>query len=232
MQQNQLKQQAATAAIDMLPPDGIIGVGTGSTVRYFIEALATIKGRFDGAVSSSEATTALLRSHHIPIIELNSAGTLPVYVDGADECNRHLQLIKGGGGALTREKVIAAASQRFICIADCHKRVDRLGTFPLPIEVIPMARSYVAREIAKLQGNPVLREQYVTDNGNVLLDVHGLEIMQPMELERTLNQIPGVVSVGLFAIRPADTLILGSPDGPQIVHASPSLNSADKDNQT
>ncbi|MEM6405866.1 MAG: ribose-5-phosphate isomerase RpiA [Pseudomonadota bacterium] len=212
-----LKQQAAVAAIDYLPQDGIIGVGTGSTVRYFIEALAKIKGRYRGAVASSEATATLLRHYHIPIIELNTAGTLPVYVDGADECNRHRQLIKGGGGALTREKVIAAASRQFICIADQHKQVKVLGEYPLPVEVIPMARSYVARELVKLGGNPVWREDYLTDNHNPILDVHGLEIMQPLQLEQTINQIAGVVSVGLFAQRPADILILGCENGPDVI---------------
>ncbi len=215
--QETLKQQAAIAAIDYLPQDGIIGVGTGSTVNYFIQALAQIKGRYRGAVASSEATAALLQQHHIPVIELNSAGTLPVYVDGADECNPHRQLIKGGGGALTREKVIAAASQQFICIADQHKHVTILGEYPLPVEVIPMARSYVARELVKLGGNPVWREHYLTDNGNPILDVHGLEIMQPVSLEQSLNQIAGVVSIGLFAQRPADILILGCDNGPDII---------------
>jgi ribose 5-phosphate isomerase A len=213
-----LKRQAAEAAIELLPYDGVIGVGTGSTVHYFIEALAKVKDRFSGAVSSSEASSALLKQHGISVVELNSAGPLAVYIDGADECNRHLQLIKGGGGALTREKVIAAASKQFICIADCYKQVDVLGRFPLPVEVIPMARSYVARELVKLSGNPVLREQFVTDNGNVILDVHGLEIMQAEKLETQLNQIAGVVSVGIFALRPADVLILGSEDGPKVVH--------------
>ena len=212
-----LKQQAAITAVNHLPQDGIIGVGTGSTVRYFIEALAKIKGRYRGAVASSDDTRALLQQHHIPIIALNSAGTLPVYVDGADECNRHRQLIKGGGGALTREKVIAAASQQFICIADQHKHVDILGGYPLPVEVIPMARSYVARELVKLGGNPVWREHYLTDNGNPILDVHNLEIKQPIQLECTINQIAGVISVGLFAQRPADILILGRESGPDII---------------
>ncbi len=217
--QEQLKQQAAEAAIPLLPYEGIIGVGTGTTIRYFIEALATIKDRYEGAVSSSEATTALLKSHQIPVLELNNTGPLDVYVDGADECNRHLQLIKGGGGALTREKVIAAASKQFICIVDQQKQVDILGEFPLPVEVLPMARSYVARELAKMQGNPVLREQCVTDNGNVIIDVQGLEIMQATTLETAINQIPGVVSVGLFALRPADVLIIGRATGPDIIRA-------------
>ena len=215
--QDQLKQQAAEAAISLLPDEGIIGVGTGTTIRYFIEALSAIKHRFEGAVSSSEATTALLKAHRIPVMELNNTGPLDLYVDGADECNRHLQLIKGGGGALTREKVIAAASKQFICIVDQHKQVDLLGRFPLPVEVIPMARSYVARELVKMQGNPVFREQCVTDNGNVILDVQGLEIMQATQLETDINQIPGVVSVGLFALRPADILIVGREAGPDII---------------
>ena len=215
MNQDDLKKQAALAALDHLPDEGIIGVGTGSTVNHFIDALAGIKGRFDGAVSSSEASTARLKQHGIPVLDLNAAGELAVYVDGADESNKHLQLIKGGGGALTREKIVAAASKRFICIADGSKLVDVLGTFPLPVEVIPMARSYVARELVKLGGTPVWRENVVTDNGNVILDVQNLEIMEPTKLETAINQIAGVVTVGLFAHRPADVLILGTPDGIQ-----------------
>lgn len=215
MTQEDLKQQAAIAALDHLPDGGVIGVGTGSTVNFFIEALARIKGRFDGAVSSSEASTERLKSHGIPVLDLNAAGELEVYVDGADEANRYLQLIKGGGGALTREKIIAAASKRFVCIADASKLVDVLGAFPLPVEVIPMARSYVARELVKLGGTPVWREHFVTDNGNLILDVHNLEIMEPMQLETQVNQLAGVVTVGLFAHRPADVLILGSDQGPK-----------------
>jgi ribose 5-phosphate isomerase A len=217
MTQDELKQQAAVAAMDYLPASGVIGVGTGSTVNHFIDALATVKGRYEGAVSSSEASTARLKVHGIPVLDLNAAGELEVYVDGADESNRYLHLIKGGGGALTREKIIAAASKKFVCIADASKLVDVLGTFPLPVEVIPMARSYVARELVKLGGTPVWRENFVTDNGNIILDVHHLQIMEPVKLETTINQIVGVVTVGLFAHRPADVLILGSEQGPRVI---------------
>ncbi len=217
MNADEQKRQAAEAAIAHLPDSGIIGVGTGSTVNHFIDALAKIKGRFDGAVSSSEASTERLKGHGIPVLDLNSAGTLDVYVDGADESNRHLHLIKGGGGALTREKIVAAASRTFVCIADESKLVDILGAFPLPVEVIPMARSYVARELVGLGGNPVWRENVVTDNGNLILDVHGLEIMEPAKLETQINQLAGVVTVGIFAHRPADVLILGSADGPRVI---------------
>ena len=217
MNQDEMKKQAAIAALDYLPDSGIIGVGTGSTVNHFIDAIAPLKGRFEGAASSSEASTARLKSHGIPVIDLNAAGELEVYVDGADESTRHLQLIKGGGGALTREKIIAAASKRFVCIADESKLVDVLGKFPLPVEVIPMARSYVARELVALGGNPVWRENFVTDNGNLILDVHGLEIMEPMKLETQINQLAGVVTVGIFAHRPADVLILGTEAGPEII---------------
>lgn len=217
MTQDELKQQAAVAAMDYLPDSGVIGVGTGSTVNHFIDALATTKGRYAGAVSSSDASTARLKSHGIPILDLNAAGELEIYVDGADESNRHLHLIKGGGGALTREKIIAAASKKFVCIADASKLVDVLGTFPLPVEVIPMARSYVARELVKLGGTPVWRENFVTDNGNLILDVHHMAISEPAKTESTINQIVGVVTVGLFAQRPADVLILGSEQGPRII---------------
>ena len=217
MNQDELKRQAAEAAIEYLPDSGILGIGTGSTVNHFIDCLADIKGRFDGAVSSSEASTARLKAHGIQVLDLNAAGELEVYVDGADESNRHLHLIKGGGGALTREKIIAAASKQFVCIADASKLVDILGSFPLPVEVIPMARSYVARELVKLGGTPVWRENFVTDNGNLILDVEGLEIMEPAKLEQAINNIVGVVTVGLFAHRPADVLILGSVDGPRVI---------------
>ncbi|MCB1788925.1 MAG: ribose-5-phosphate isomerase RpiA [Gammaproteobacteria bacterium] len=217
MNADELKRQAALAAIELLPSGGVIGVGTGSTVNHFIDALAAIKGRFEGAVSSSEASTERMKKLGIPVLDLNATGGLEVYVDGADESNRQLHLIKGGGGALTREKIVAAASKQFICIADESKLVDVLGKFPLPVEVIPMARSYVARELTALGGNPVLRERFVTDNGNVILDVHGLEIMEPMKLETQINQIAGVVTVGLFAHRPADVLILGTADGPRTI---------------
>jgi ribose 5-phosphate isomerase A len=217
MNQDEMKQQAALAAMDHLPDGGIIGVGTGSTVNHFIDALATVKGRYEGAVSSSEASTERLKSHGIPVYDLNGVGDIEVYVDGADESNRFLHLVKGGGGALTREKIIAAAAKKFVCIADESKLVKVLGTFPLPVEVIPMARSYVARELVKLGGNPVWRENFVTDNGNQILDVHNLEIMEPVKMENTVNQIVGVVTVGLFAQRPADVLILGTPNGPRVV---------------
>ena len=213
-----MKKQAAAAALSYLPDSGIIGVGTGSTVNHFIEAFAKIKGRFEGAASSSEASTDLLKKFNIPVVDLNSAGELDVYVDGADESNHYLQLIKGGGGALTREKIIAAASKKFICIADESKLVNVLGEFPLPVVVIPMARSYVAREIVKMGGNPVLRENFITDNGNLIIDVNGLEILQPIEIEKRLNSIVGVVTNGLFAIRPADILILGTSDGAKIIN--------------
>ena len=219
MNADELKRQAAEEAVKHLPDGGIIGVGTGSTVNHFIDAFAKVKGRFDGAVSSSEASTERMKKLGIQVLDLNATGGLEVYVDGADESNRHLQLIKGGGGALTREKIVAAASKKFVCIADESKLVDILGRFPLPVEVIPMARSYVGRELAKLGGNPVWRENVVTDNGNLILDVHGLEIMEPMKLETQINQIAGVVTVGLFAHRPADVLILGTPNGPRVITA-------------
>ncbi|OGT91660.1 MAG: ribose 5-phosphate isomerase A [Gammaproteobacteria bacterium RIFOXYA12_FULL_61_12] len=218
MNQDELKKQAAEAALAYVD-GGIIGVGTGSTVNHFIDLLAGIKGRIDGAVSSSEASTKRLRSHGIDVIDLNSAGPLSLYVDGADESNHQLELIKGGGGALTREKILAAASKTFVCIADESKLVRMLGKFPLPVEVIPMARSYVARELVKLGGTPVWRENLVSDNGNAILDVHHLEIMEPIKLENRINQIAGVVTVGLFANRPADLLILGSAQGPRIIEA-------------
>lgn len=217
MTQDEMKRLAAEAALDYLPDSGIIGVGTGSTVNHFIDLLAPIKGRFDGAVSSSEASTERLKAIGMPVIDLNAAGELEVYVDGADESNRHFHLIKGGGGALTREKIIAGASKKFVCIADETKLVDVLGKFPLPVEVIPMARSFVARELTKLGGTPVWRENFVTDNGCLILDVHNLDIMEPVKLEDEINRIPGVVTVGIFGHRPADVLILGTPDGPRII---------------
>lgn len=204
------KQRAARKALDYLEDDMIVGIGTGSTVARFIDALATWKGRIRGAVSSSEQSTAQLKAHGIDVIDLNVAGPLSLYVDGADECDPHKRLIKGGGGALTREKIIAQASQRFVCIIDPGKQVPILGHFPLPIEVIPMARSLVARAIlASTGGQPVWREGVITDNGNWILDIHNLRIIDPVKLETELNQIPGVVSVGLFARRPADVVIVG-----------------------
>jgi ribose 5-phosphate isomerase A len=214
MQQDEQKKQAAQAALAYVE-GGIIGVGTGSTVNHFIDALATIKGRIDGAVSSSEVSSVRLKGHGIPVYDLNAVGDLALYVDGADETNRQLQLIKGGGGALTREKIVAAASARFVCIADETKLVDVLGRFPLPVEVIPMARSLVARQLVQLGGTPVWREGFVTDNGNLILDVHHLSILEPAKLEQQINNLPGVVTVGIFALRPADVLILGTPQGPK-----------------
>lgn len=213
MNQDEMKKAAAEAALEYVEPDTIIGIGTGSTANHFIDLLAKMKGRIEGTVASSEASAERLKSHGIPVLDLNSAGTLPLYVDGADEANQYLHLIKGGGGALTREKIVAGASQKFVCIADASKLVDVLGTFPLPVEVIPMARSFIARELTKLGGQPVLREGFTTDNGNLILDVHNLRILEPEKLETEINQLPGVVTVGIFAHRPADVLILGGPDG-------------------
>ena len=208
-----MKKAAARAALDYVESDTIIGIGTGSTANHFIDLLAGIKGRIEGTVASSVASAERLKKHGIPVFDLNAVGDLSLYVDGADESSHHLHLIKGGGGALTREKIVAAASKKFVCIADESKLVDVLGKFPLPVEVIPMARSYVARQIVKLGGQPVLREGFTTDNGNVILDVHNLKIMNPVELEGKLNNIVGVVTNGLFAMRPADVLILGTPNG-------------------
>jgi ribose 5-phosphate isomerase A len=213
MTQDEMKKAAARAALEYIETGSIIGVGTGSTANHFIDALASIKGKIEGAVASSNATAERLKKHGIPVLDLNATGGLSLYVDGADESTRHLHLIKGGGGALTREKIVAAASKTFVCVADETKLVDVLGAFPLPVEVIPMARSYVAREIVKLGGEPVLRDGFTTDNGNVILDVRGLTILNPVELEEKLNNIVGVVTNGLFARRPADVLILGTPGG-------------------
>ncbi len=213
MTQDKMKQAVAKAALDYIEPGALVGVGTGSTANFFIDALAAIKHKIDGTVASSLATATRLKGHGIPVLELNDVIELSVYVDGADETNKHLQLIKGGGGALTREKIVAAASKIFVCITDESKLVDILGKFPLPIEVIPMARSFVAREIVKLGGQPVLRENFTTDNGNIILDVRNLEIMEPAKLEATLNHIPGIVTNGLFALRPADVLLLGTAQG-------------------
>ena len=207
------KQAAAEAALGFLTDDTIIGVGTGSTVDFFIDALAGRRDRVRGAVSSSEASPARLRAAGIEVLDLNQTGDLELYVDGADEADRHGRLIKGGGGALTREKIVAAASRRFVCIVDDTKVVDVLGRFPLPVEVIPMARSYVARQLLKLGGQPVLREAFITDNGNPILDVHGLRILDPPALEAAINGIAGVVTVGLFAQRAADIVLVGEADG-------------------
>ena len=213
MTQDELKQAVARAAIDYVPVGTIVGVGTGSTANFFIDELAKIKGKIEGTVASSVASAERLKGHGIQVYDLNAVDGLSVYVDGADESTRHLHLVKGGGGALTREKIVAAASDKFVCIADESKLVDYLGKFPLPIEVIPMARSYVAREIVKLGGEPVLRQNFTTDNGNIILDVHNWEIMEPVKLEQELNNITGVVTNGLFAMRPADVLLLGTPEG-------------------
>ncbi len=214
------KQRAAEAAVKYIEEDTIVGVGTGSTVNFFIDALVAQKLRIRGAVSSSNASTERLRHHKIEIFDLNATGDIDLYVDGADECDPHLRLIKGGGAALTREKIVAAAARRFVCIVDVSKQVSVLGNFPLPVEVIPMARSYVARQLIKLGGQPVWREGVVTDNGNLILDVHGLRIIDPVGLENRINQIVGVVTVGLFASRPADVLIVGSAEGVKILPLS------------
>jgi len=213
MSQNEMKKAAAEAALEYIKAGDIVGVGTGSTVNFFIDALATIKHKIDGAVSSSEASTERLKSHGIPVSNLNDISELSVYVDGADEVTKHMAMVKGGGGALTREKIVAAVAKKFVCIVDDTKLVDVMGKFPLPIEVIPMARSYVAREIVKMGGQPVYREGFVTDNGNQILDVHNLQIIDPVKLETDLNQIVGVVTNGLFAHRGANVVLMGSPDG-------------------
>jgi ribose 5-phosphate isomerase A len=213
MDQDALKKLCAQAALAFVEDDMMVGVGTGSTVNHFIAALASRKAYIAGTVSSSEASAKRLRELGIPVMDLNATSGCDLYVDGADEVTEHLAMIKGGGGALTREKIVAQASQRFVCIADGSKLVPVLGRFPLPVEVIPMARSLVARQIVKLGGRPVLREGFVTDNGNVILDVHGLMIADPASLESELNQLPGVVTNGLYARRPADVLLLGTPEG-------------------
>ena len=210
MSQEQKKRNAAKAAIEHINNNAVIGVGTGSTVNFFIEELAKNKGLIDGAVSSSVATENLLKQHNIPVVPLNSVIELPIYIDGADEATKNKHLIKGGGGARTREKIIAAASEQFVCIIDDTKLVPLLGNFPLPVEVVPMAQSYVAREITKLGGQPELRQNFTTDNGNVILDIHNMKIENPSEIENKLNQITGVVTNGLFAKRPADVLIIAS----------------------
>ena len=217
MNQNQKKERVAEAAIRYVEDDMIVGVGTGSTVNFFIEKLAGIKHRIRGAVASSTATEKLLASHQIPIFDLNAVDDLAVYIDGADEATRRLHLIKGGGGALTREKIIAAASKNFICIVDDTKLVDVLGTFPLPVEVIPMARNHVSLELAKLGGSPVLRDGFITDNGNIIIDVNDLAIPEPAELEQTLNNITGIVTNGLFARRPANTLLVATGAAVQVL---------------
>ena len=213
MNQDDRKRAVAQAALEFVVPGELVGVGTGSTANAFIDALATIKGRIDGAVASSETTAARLAGHGIRIVDLNAAGELPIYVDGADETTRHRHLVKGGGGALTREKIVAAAAKTFVCIVDDSKLVDRLGRFPLPVEVIPIARSLVARSLVRLGGRPERREEFVTDNGNEILDVHGLDILDPPALESEINQIAGVVTNGLFARRGADVVLVGTAGG-------------------
>ena len=217
MNQDEMKRAAAEAAIEYVESGMIVGIGTGSTANHFIDCLAGIKGKIDGAVASSVVSEERLKSHDIPVLDFNNVGQLSLYVDGADESNRQLHLIKGGGGALTREKIVAAGSEKFVCIADDSKLVDVLGEFPLPIEVIPMAQSMVAREIVRLGGTPDLRKGFVTDNGNVILDVRNLEILNAVEMEAKINQIAGVVTVGIFAHRPADVLILGSAQGVKVL---------------
>ncbi|NOZ54303.1 MAG: ribose-5-phosphate isomerase RpiA [Gammaproteobacteria bacterium] len=213
MTQDEMKKAVAVAAIDYVEAGMVIGIGTGSTANYFIDELAKIKHKIEFAVASSVASAERLKSHGIQVEDLNAVNEISLYVDGADEATKYLHLVKGGGGALTREKIVAAVSKKFLCIADGSKLVDILGKFPLPIEVIPMARSYVARELVKLGGQPVYRDGFITDNGNQILDVFNLEIINPVEMEGTLNSIVGVVTNGLFAKRPADVLLLGSESG-------------------
>lgn len=219
MTQDEKKQAVAAAALEYVEPGTIVGVGTGSTANYFIDALATIKHKLDGSVASSEESARRLKRHGIPVLDLNGVSDLSVYVDGADESTRNLHLIKGGGGALTREKIVAAVAERFVCVVDDSKLVDRLGAFPLPVEVIPMARSYVARRIVRMGGHPELREGFTTDNGNVILDIHNMDIMEPTKIESDLNQIAGVVCNGLFARRPADILLVGGDAGVDTMEA-------------
>ncbi len=213
MTQDDMKRAVARAAIDHVPAGCIVGVGTGSTANFFIDELAQIKNRIDAAVASSEASAKRLQGHGIQVVSLNESGDLEVYVDGADEITRHMHMTKGGGGALTREKIVAAASKKFVCVCDASKLVDMLGKFPLPIEVLPMAQEFVARRLVKMRGQPVWRDGFVTDNGNHILDVHHLQIANPLDMETRINQIPGVVTVGLFAHRPADVLLIASDTG-------------------
>ena len=213
MNQDELKRLVGAAALEYVRPDSVIGVGTGSTVNCFIESLISSGIRIEAAVSSSEATTRLLKAGGIEVMDLNQTGGLDVYIDGADEFDAHRRLIKGGGGALTREKIVAAASRKFVCIADLSKQVNVLGAFPLPLEVIPLARSLVARKMVALGGQPEWREGFVTDNGNWILDVHNLDLVDPVDMEKTINNLPGVVTCGLFAIRPADLVLIAAEDG-------------------
>lgn len=217
MSKDEIKRRVAEAALDYVELEDVVGIGTGTTANFFIDALARIKAKIDGAVASSEASAQRLKGHGIPVLDLNHVGELPLYVDGADEATRHRHLIKGGGGALTREKIVAAASRKFVCIIDDSKLVDVLGAFPLPIEVIPMARSFVARKLVKLGGFPELREGFKTDNGNPILDVHNLNIMEPWKLESEINDIPGVVTAGIFALRPADVVLVGRETGVETI---------------
>ena len=223
MNQDELKQAVGQAAVDYIKPhldeDSIVGVGTGSTANCFIDALAAVKHLFDGAVASSEASAERLKSHGIPVYDLNSVDGMDFYIDGADEINEHLEMIKGGGAALTREKIVAAVAKKFVCVADESKMVGMMGAFPLPVEVVPMARSHVARELVKLGGDPVWREGVVTDNGGQILDVHNLKIQSPIQLESEINQITGVITNGLFAQRSADVLLLGTQDGVKTLKA-------------
>ena len=211
-QQNQ-KRQVAEAALTHVRSDSVLGVGTGSTVDYFIEALAASGMRIEAAVSSSEASTSLLKSHGFEVRDLNLAGTLDLYIDGADEFDAHRRLIKGGGGALTREKIITAASRKFVCIVDESKKVGVLGRFPMPVEVIPMARSFVARQLVAMGGQPELRQDFITDNGNVILDVHNMDLIDPVSIEKQLNNLPGVVTCGLWALRPAEVVLMATTSG-------------------
>lgn len=217
MTQDELKQAVARAAVEYVVPGAIIGIGTGSTANFFIDELGKLKERIPAAVASSEATAKRLAGHGIKVLDLNEVGDIPVYVDGADEITGDMAMIKGGGGALTREKIVAAVARKFVCIADESKLVPVLGKFPLPIEVIPMARAYVARELAKLGGEPVLRQGFTTDNGNIILDVRGLQILNPPELEQRINDIVGVVMNGLFARRGADVALLAGPGGVKVL---------------
>lgn len=221
MDQNALKKAVARAAIAHVPDDGIVGVGTGSTANFFIDELAAIKGRIEGAVASSEASADRLKRAGIRVFDLNVVDAVPVYVDGADEVDRRLRMIKGGGGALTREKIVAAVAEKFVCIADASKLKDKLGAFPLPVEVMPMARSHVGRELLRMGGQPELRQGFTTDNQNLIIDVYGLDMIDPVALEAAIDGIAGVVTNGIFARRPADVLLLGTSSGVQTLRAAP-----------
>ena len=217
MNQDEKKMRVAEAALDYIEHGQIVGIGSGTTVHAFIKQLTKVKNKIDAVVSSSELTTQLILDCNIRVIDLKESGGLPIYIDGADESNANKQLIKGGGGALTREKIIAGASKKFVCMIDDSKYVQTLGKFPLPIEVIPMSQSIVALEIIKLGGRPVYRENFITDNGNIILDIHNLEISEPLTLEQTINNIPGVVTNGLFAMRPADNLLISNGDEIKVI---------------